>query len=127
MNWEKVEGNRCMRNAPKISSRVSPKSSQQTARDGWKNMGVGKWLEVLQNRRADFDDVALQNTLRFILSIMHISMHSWDKKTVKLDRWQWVDLPILTRRITLRLMWKSYNAWDPGNLNEHNMLKRTSF
>lgn len=50
----------------------------------------------------------LDLTLRFILSLKHVSMLSWGQKEVNLDLLEKVKLPVLTQRLPPKLMWDSY-------------------
>ena len=92
------------------------KIAQQKARDDWKNLGSGARLLVVPRRRKAYDLPGLELTLRFILSLKHISMLSWGEKNVRLDRWETQSLPVLTRRMTPKLMWKAYKLWAPGHV-----------
>lgn len=90
--------------------------AHQKARDDWAMLASDQRIPVAKHSRVKYDMTGLKLTLKFLLSLKHVSMLSWGEKKVRLDTWETVKLPVLTRRLTPKLMWMAYKKWAAGNL-----------
>lgn len=96
---------------PSEGGNIDQPVSKQKGRENWKQLNPGKWLNFMRHSPDQFDLNGMDLTLRFILSLNHISMLSWGEKKVRLDLWETVSLPVITLRLTPKLMLQAYKVW----------------
>ena len=85
--------------------------SAKNGMDDWQSLLEGETLKQNIRRCKNFNSDELDATIAWILSEKNIVPLSWGERPVRLDRYETVRLPRITRRLTPKLMYENYDVY----------------
>ena len=80
------------------------------ARHDFRLLEAGETLKSIKQVRRRYKMAVMKDFVRFLLSPHCVSPISWGSKTVRLDLWEHVQLPWLTRRLSATAIVLTYRS-----------------